>query len=141
MATQFVIQIFIFRSQGCLQYHLLYGYLRVPTYDETKHCYIFCLQQLQRNSRRKCLENCTPGVFQYFNQRLCTPHFNQAVWRKTQELDLKTMYDTRGPEDQYIRSPMAPPFLLAAEADMQPVFDPLEPRANSTEFRQLVRYL
>ncbi|XP_055998163.1 uncharacterized protein LOC125669439 isoform X2 [Ostrea edulis] len=41
----------------------------------------------------------------------CAFHFGQAVWRKVQELGLRTTYSKRGPEYRYIRSLMALPFL------------------------------
>ncbi|XP_061188126.1 uncharacterized protein LOC133196226 [Saccostrea echinata] len=41
----------------------------------------------------------------------CAFHFGQAVWRKVQELGLRTTYTKRGAEYRYIRSLMALPFL------------------------------
>ena len=69
----------------------------------------------------------------------CAFHFGQAVWRKVQELGLRTTYSKRGPEYRYIRSLMALPFLPSA--DIQPAFDRLAVRATSEELQQLVAYM
>lgn len=69
----------------------------------------------------------------------CAFHFGQAVWRKVQELGLRTTYSKRGPEYRYIRSLMALPFL--PWADIQPAFDRLSARAASPELQQLVGYI
>ncbi|XP_061178328.1 uncharacterized protein LOC133186965 [Saccostrea echinata] len=69
----------------------------------------------------------------------CAFHFGQAVWRKVQELGLRTTYTKRGAEYRYIRSLMALPFLPSA--DIQPAFDRLSARATSQELQQLVAYM
>ena len=69
----------------------------------------------------------------------CAFHFGQAVWRKVQELGLKTTYSQRGAEYRYIRTLMALPFL--PHADIEPAFEVLSERANSTELKNLVGYI
>lgn len=69
----------------------------------------------------------------------CAFHFNQAVWRMTQQLGLKTTYSKRGPEYRYTRSLMGLPFLPSA--DIRPAFDQLATRATSPELTQLVNYI
>ena len=46
-------------------------------------------------------------VFPTASIKGCVFHFTQAVWRKTQELGLKTTYSQRGAEYRYIRMLMA----------------------------------
>ena len=69
----------------------------------------------------------------------CEFHFTQAVWRKTQELGLKTTYSQQGAENRYIRMLMALPFL--SSYDIEPAFQLLNDRVTSPELRSLVWYL
>ena len=78
-------------------------------------------------------------VFPTASIKGCVFHFTQAVWRKTQELGLKTTYSQRGAEYRYIRMLMALPFLPSH--DIEPAFQLLSDRATSPELRSLVRYM
>ncbi|XP_014675737.1 PREDICTED: uncharacterized protein LOC106815742 [Priapulus caudatus] len=69
----------------------------------------------------------------------CAFHFAQDVWRKTQELGLKSTYSLHGQKYRCIRSLMALPFLPAA--DIGPAFEHLQSRASSSPLQQLVRYI
>ncbi|VDH91609.1 Hypothetical predicted protein [Mytilus galloprovincialis] len=69
----------------------------------------------------------------------CAFHFGQAIWRKVQDLGLKTTYSSRGVEYRYIRTLMALPFL--PHSDIRPAFNTLKERANSQELKELVVYI
>ncbi|VDI27117.1 Hypothetical predicted protein [Mytilus galloprovincialis] len=56
----------------------------------------------------------------------CAFHFGQAIWRKVQDLGLKTTYSSRGVEYRYIRTLMALPFL--PHSDIRPAFNTLKER-------------
>ncbi|XP_052090532.1 uncharacterized protein LOC127727130 [Mytilus californianus] len=69
----------------------------------------------------------------------CAFHFGQAIWRKVQDLGLKTTYSSRGVEYRYIRTLMALPFL--PHSGIRPAFNTLKERANSQELKELVVYI
>ncbi|KAK3083417.1 hypothetical protein FSP39_022105 [Pinctada imbricata] len=69
----------------------------------------------------------------------CVFHFNQAIWRRTQELGLSTAYRDNSATRTYIRQLMALPFLPPRH--IPPAFDNLSTRASSTSLQSLVDYM
>ena len=69
----------------------------------------------------------------------CAFHWNQAVWRKVQELGLQTAYSTDKPTHDYIRQLMALPFL--PHESILATFTTLNQEANTAPLKDLVRYI
>ncbi|KAK3102116.1 hypothetical protein FSP39_008907 [Pinctada imbricata] len=69
----------------------------------------------------------------------CVFHFIQAVWRRTQELGLSPAYRDDDDTHSFTRQLMALPFLPATH--IQPAFDQLKTRTDTTPLNALVDYI
>ena len=69
----------------------------------------------------------------------CAFHWNQALWRKVQELGLQTAYMRDRATNGYIRRLMAIPFL--PHETIAATFDNLKPEAITEPLQQLVSYI
>lgn len=69
----------------------------------------------------------------------CAFHWGQAVWRKVQNIGLRSKYLQDAQTFKYIRRLMALPLLPAEH--IQPVFSKLEKKAETDALKELVGYL
>ena len=69
----------------------------------------------------------------------CAFHWNQALWRKVQELGLQTAYMRDRATNGYIRRLMALPFL--PHETIVTTFDSLKPEAKTEPLQQFVSYI
>ena len=69
----------------------------------------------------------------------CAFHWNQALWRKVQELGLQTAYMRDRATNGYIRQLMALPFL--PHETIAATFNNLKPEAITEPLQQLVSYI
>ena len=69
----------------------------------------------------------------------CAFHWNQALWRKVQELGLQTAYSSDHATSKFIRRLMALPFL--PHETIAATFESLTPEATTQPLREFVNYI